>query len=276
MATGIYRITCMPTGLYYVGSAQSIERRWWAHRNQLAKGTHHALKLQAAWNTYGESAFVFEVLEETALGKLVQIEDTYLLPAVTDPLCANTAPSALMSPSLDPAIAKRIGETLKVRFKDPTQHPRFGATLSPESRAKISANRKGKQAGKAHYRYGKTLSEEVRKKIGDAQRGVAKGPRSAETRRKLSEALKERFKDPAAHPWTGKHHTKEARAKMSKQVRVTYPEGRQEVFPSLTAVLEEFGLKMPTLRRALQWGSPISKGPRAGFKFEYLPIASPG
>ena len=54
---------------------------------------------------------------------------------------------------------------------------------------------------------------------------------------------------------------------MSKRVREV-TSGKE--FDSLTAVLEEYGLKMPTLRRALVSGKPLSKGPNKGLQFEYL------
>ena len=40
-------------------------------------------------------------------------------------------------------------------------------------------------------------------------------------------------------------------------------------FPSLTAVLEYYEIKMPTLQRALKSGKPISKGRLAGYVFAY-------
>ena len=54
----IYQIRCIPTGKVYVGQAQSerLQLRWDRHRSDLRKGKHHAVKLQRAWNKYGESA----------------------------------------------------------------------------------------------------------------------------------------------------------------------------------------------------------------------------
>jgi group I intron endonuclease len=273
MASGVYRITCMPTDEFYVGSSSAIERRWWEHRTALNRNRHHCGLLQAAWNTHGEDAFVFEVLEDVPRDRLAQVEDMYLAQVVTTPLCFNTALSAMNPPSLDPAVAARIGVTLKARFRDPTQHPRFGATLSGASRAKISANRKGKAAGEAHYRYGQTVSAEVRKKIGDTQRGQPKAPRSItpEGRAKIAAAAA------AGHysHWQGRQHTDEAKAKMMKRVLVTHPDGSAQEYPSLSAVLTALGLKMPTLRRALLYGRPLQKGPRAGYRFQYGAVPLP-
>jgi len=60
MNTGVYVITCTPTGKQYVGSAaRSFAQRWRQHRYLLRRGLHHAPHLQNAWRKYGEDAFVF-------------------------------------------------------------------------------------------------------------------------------------------------------------------------------------------------------------------------
>lgn len=267
MASGIYRITCMPTGEFYLGSAGSIERRWWEHRNQLRKGVHHTQRLQLAWTTHGEDAFVFEVLEEAPRDQLARIEDMYLVQAVGTPLCLNVAASAMHPPSLDPAVAERIRQTLKARFKDPTQHPRYGAKLSEEARATISRKLKGMFAGERHYRYGKTVSEEVRKKIGDAQRNKPKAPRviTPEGRAKIAAAAAAgRY----SH-WKGRTHTEESRAKMSKRIRVTLPDGSVQEYPGLSATREALGVTLPTIIRSCRSGLPLKKGPRCGYRFAY-------
>lgn len=40
----------------------NIKLRWCEHRTRLRSGNHHAYKLQRAWNKYGESAAVFEII----------------------------------------------------------------------------------------------------------------------------------------------------------------------------------------------------------------------
>ncbi len=67
---GVYAIRCLPTGRVYVGSAKSIRARWRSHVRALLRGKGN-IKLQHAWNKYGESAFVFEVLEIVASTELL-------------------------------------------------------------------------------------------------------------------------------------------------------------------------------------------------------------
>ena len=59
---GIYSITS-PSGKKYVGSGQDIGKRWDWHRHRLRAYKHHSSSLQRAWTKYGESNFVFEILE---------------------------------------------------------------------------------------------------------------------------------------------------------------------------------------------------------------------
>ncbi len=61
---GVYEIRNTVTGECYIGKADSFEARWKLHRDTLRERRHHNHLLQAAWNSYGEDAFEFTVLEE--------------------------------------------------------------------------------------------------------------------------------------------------------------------------------------------------------------------
>lgn len=63
--TGIYTITNKITGDCYVGSTTvSFYNRRRDHFKNLRKGSHHSIKLQRAFNKYGEESFKFEILQE--------------------------------------------------------------------------------------------------------------------------------------------------------------------------------------------------------------------
>lgn len=238
----IYRITNMANGDFYIGSAESFAKREWQHKYDLRKNTHKNPKLQAAWNNYGEEMFVFEIIEEVPPDRVTfDIENTYLMKFVGQKNCYNINVDAYV--------------------------PRLGIPHTEETKAKVSASRKGKHAGENHYRYGKTVSEEVRKKIGDTQRGKPKKPG-----RTLSEEgrakVRANIEAGRSHKhWVGRQHTEESKQKMRKRVQET-TSGR--VFDSLTAVLQHYQMTMPTLRRALVSGAPIGKGKFSGLVFVYL------
>jgi len=241
----IYQITNMANGKYYIGSAESFARREWQHKYDLKRGAHKNPRLQAAWNKYGADVFVFEMLEEIAEGvSQLQIEDTYLVQHVGRSECYNINTSA--------------------------ESPRTGIKLSVQAKANISAARKGKHGGANHYRYGQTVSPEVRAKIGAKQKGKPKAPGrtvSEEGRAKI----KTNIEAGRSHKhWAGRTHTEEAKARMSK--RVIELTSNTE-FDSLSAALTHYGLKMPTLRRALLSDRPLSKGPHRGLWFRYLGVS---
>ena len=145
--------------------------------------------------------------------------------------------------------------------------PRTGVKHTQASKDKTSASRVGKAAGESHYRFGKTLPKEVRAKIGDKQRGKPKA-----AGRKVTEEGRAKIQANIAagrshKHWEGRTHTEEAKAKMRKRIiEVT----TNTVFESLTAALEHYKFKMPTLRRALLSEKPLTRGPHAGKCFKYL------
>ena len=175
----IYKIINVVTDDFYVGSAVNHKRRKWEHWTSLKKQQHHCVKLQSAWDEFGEDAFEFSIIEEVDDDNLLVIEDMYLAINAGQPHCYNTALSTQIPSSTQRDVREKISQSLKETYaKNPTSHPRVGKTHSDETRQKIKDNRKGKHAGENHYRYGKIVDETTRKKIGDTQRGVKKGPRT--------------------------------------------------------------------------------------------------
>jgi GIY-YIG catalytic domain-containing protein len=61
--SGIYAIVNTLTQDRYIGSSHDLPSRFVQHKALLRRGQHHARRLQAAWNTYGEDAIMFVVLE---------------------------------------------------------------------------------------------------------------------------------------------------------------------------------------------------------------------
>jgi group I intron endonuclease len=282
MAQGIYRITNLVNDKFYVGSTNNSKVRFRNHQRLLKKGTHHCKHLQAAWSHYGGDKFRFAMTELVELAAdLERLEDVQLQLHVGKDYCYNSGYSAKAPwrgapkgshPSFGVPLSaeqkQAIGDTLRAGYASGDYpHPRLGKAHTPETRAKIVANRTA-PAGENHYRHGQTLSAEVRQKIGDTQRGVPKGPG-----RKVSEAGRAKIAAAAAagsySHWEGRQHTEEAKAKMSRSIIATNPAGLEFTYPSITKLREVLELKPPTVNRALKAGKPLAAGPRAGWSFRY-------
>ena len=274
----IYKIINTVNGKFYVGSTTNTRERFRVHRKRLRKGNHHAKHLQAAWNKYGENAFVFVVIETIPDGQSLQAaEDVWLAEHVGKEHCYNKSrysdtPMRGIAKEDHPSFGRpkteeerqAISATLKEFYAaDITNHPRFGKQHTEEVKERI---RQKKLANPTKAWLGKERSDETKAKISAAQAGVAKA-----TGRKVSEEGRDKIRanieaGRSHRHWLGRKHTEEAKAKMSKTVFVK-PDGI--LFPSLSAVLQYYGLKMPTLNRALKSGKPLQKGKLAGYEFSY-------
>lgn len=75
---GIYQIRCVFNNKIYIGSTVSFSKRFAVHRHRLRKGKHHSSYLQNSWDKYGESNFIFEILEEVPIVNLIEREQFHL------------------------------------------------------------------------------------------------------------------------------------------------------------------------------------------------------
>lgn len=272
----IYTIRNVVNGKFYVGSTVNQRERFRTHRSKLRRSAHHCAHLQAAWNKYGEDCFKFEVVSVVASVSILQgAEDLWLSKYVGTAECYNTglrsgapwrgAPKEThpnYGRSKSSETLQAISDGVKRRYAEADYTPRLGKTHSDETKDIISAR---VQAAVSEGRGGKFIpSEETRLRMSQALRGNqnAKGHvRTEEHRRKLAEA------NIGNQHWLGRQHTEESKAKMSKPVLETTSDTE---FPSLTATLDHYGLKMPTLRRALLTGKPLTRGPHKGLAFRYI------
>lgn len=78
MKSGVYKITNINNENSYIGSSIDVYKRWNKHKVCLRNGNHHSQHLQNAWNKYGESSFVFEVLLFCEINLLIEKEQHYL------------------------------------------------------------------------------------------------------------------------------------------------------------------------------------------------------
>lgn len=78
MTVGIYIIKNIVNNKCYIGQSQNIETRIREHKYLLRNNKYGNLKIQNAWNKYGEDNFVFEVIEECSIDELDEKEIFYI------------------------------------------------------------------------------------------------------------------------------------------------------------------------------------------------------
>lgn len=130
---GIYKITNIVNNKIYVGSAFNLSNRISCHKYTLKNNKHKNKHLQSAYNLYGESNFLFEVIEVVEnLNILLDREQFYL-------------------DTLNPA-DKKIGYNIAKKAGNTA-----GITASLETR--------NKQSESAKKRPRRILTEEHKKKL---------------------------------------------------------------------------------------------------------------
>lgn len=278
----IYRITCVETGKFYIGSTVNKAQRWARHRKQLRDGTHPNKHMLAAWRVHGEAAFVFEVLEEVlSPAELFAAEQKYLDEHAGKNYCFNWSLYA--------------GAPMRGKFGPEASN--YGRVFGPEMRKNLSKA----VSGKNHPNWGKQLPESTRLKIKEANlryphkerkhtpEAIAKiaaasrgRPVSEETRAKRSTALKGReipleqrlrISKTLSGPgnfWYGKERPDSFKEKIRKAVDVTDADGAVKRYESIQALREALGLNPPTVNRALKSGKPLVRGPHKGWSFKYV------
>jgi group I intron endonuclease len=79
--SGIYKITAIHNGEFYIGSSKDIRVRWNRHACDFRKNEHGNKRMQNIYNKYGQDCFKFEILEEiifTNKENLIELEQKYL------------------------------------------------------------------------------------------------------------------------------------------------------------------------------------------------------
>jgi group I intron endonuclease len=175
--SGVYAIINILNGKPYFGSSNKIEVRWSRHKRDLILRRHPNAHLQAAWDKYGESSFVFVLVEEVIGKELLLSREQFYLDSQLSYLpergynFLRTAGSSLGTKHSE-VHCKRISEAKKASSYSHSEETRrkIGSTSrgrcpSAETRKKMSLARAGKPNGCA----GLKAKEETRKKMSSAQ-----------------------------------------------------------------------------------------------------------
>lgn len=232
---GIYKIVNTLNDHFYIGSAVNLTRRKARHFSELRNKRHNNRVLQAAWEKYGESAFVFVVVELVADKNLLYVaEDRWLKGHVGKKYCYNLGMAAI-SPML--GLSKE-------------RSPTWGYQHTEEAKAKIAAASRGRP-----------VSEETRAKRSAALKGREI---PLDQRLRISQTL-----SGPGNFWYGKERPDSFKEKIRKAVDAIAPDGVVTRYDSIQALREALGLKPPTVNRALKSGEVLVRGPYKGWGFKY-------
>lgn len=170
---GIYKIQSKikPERLY-IGSSTNIERRWSSHRYLLSVNRHCSIILQNHVNKYGFKDLEFTIILLCKKDELIKQEQYYV--DLYDPYFNIIKNIGNNKFGFSEEVRKEMSERMKKR------PPRIGYKMSEETKAKISASKKGKKA-------------------------------SPETKRKLKLSYN------GAKNMLGKHHTEEFKERMRQK-----------------------------------------------------------
>ena len=191
--SGIYRIE-LGNEHFYIGSAVDLDRRKREHCREMKRGVHPNKIVQHCWNKYG--VFEFTVLEECEIPELLATEQVWIDKHFADPKNANLSPTA----------GSPLGRECSAETRAKMSATRKGVPRSAETRAKMSVAKQN-------------VSAETRAKISAVHKGL---PHSAETRAKMSKpkSAETRAKMSIAQ----QNKSAETRAKMSIAQQIRWKE----------------------------------------------------
>jgi group I intron endonuclease len=177
---GIYAIHHSNKMEAYIGQSVNIEARLRGHFNSLRRGTHSCIRLQRAFNKYGENSFYPVILagdlDPLDTDVLTLLEQEWMDYVAKDTSLYNTCPAA---------------------------GSRAGAKLGDEGRARCSVGQKRR------FENPEERAKQGLKRLGIPSPWKGKTP-SDETRMKMSLAAKNRPSN-----FKGRHHSEESIKKMS-------------------------------------------------------------
>ena len=177
MKSGIYQIKNTLNNKKYIGSSKNLQKRLYEHKRTLKLGTHHSIKLQRAWNKYGDNNFIFEVLLECDCNDLIKNEQKYF---------------DLYKPEYNilEIASSTIGHKHSMETKVKIGLKSKGRLHTIESKKKISDANKGKKLTNEHkkiikeHNLGKKHTAESRENMSLAKKGSLSSERAKELNKK--------------------------------------------------------------------------------------------
>lgn len=165
---GIYQIRNLINGRVYIGQTrQRFEKRYLHHYWKLKRGTHDNPWLQRAFNKYGETQFVFEVLEIIEDGDLINEREFILIQSAKQ---LNTCYNMIDGGGGRGGIP--MSEETKRRLGELNRVLNTGKRASEETKRKMSESRRGKHR----------KPEDIQKAVNTRQNRILSGTQNGTTK----------------------------------------------------------------------------------------------
>lgn len=255
---GLYKIINTVNGHWYVGSTNScVFKRFLTHRLLLRKNKHPNPHLQNAYNKYGESNFVFLVIETSTDKKFTDKEQEIINKHLGKLYCYNISKDTL-APMSGRKHTKETLEKMSVASKkrskeigECTRLRQLGTKHRPETIEKMKTSAKNRDDSN---RIEVLKSKEVREKISKSLSGRKMSPeryekilvilKSEEYRKKMSQVKK-------GIPASNKMKHNASLSRLGKQITFI-KDGFPEIALSIRNFCEKYGLDRHEIRKVLR------------------------
>lgn len=179
--SGIYQVINLVNGKRYIGSSNSIKRRWYEHRKHLCEGLHPNPLLQNSWNKHGSSSFKMSLLEEVGDIQLLRAREIFWIEALR--------PEYNIAPVIEGNF--RVRHSPEAREK--IRQARLGKKHSEETRLQMSASAK-KRGMSEQLKLKQRIAVTGRPRPKSVREAIARGktgtPLTEEHRARVSEGLR--------------------------------------------------------------------------------------
>ena len=169
MKSGIYKITNVVNGNFYIGSSKNVLHRISRHKSTLKLNKHRNIHLQRSYNKYGIDKFLFEVIHICSEDQLRSIEQYLLDNFAQLDICYNSSLDA-SCPNRGRKLGPQSAEHKQKLSKPKTQEQKL--MISKSKRGKVSWRKYGddiRQKAK-NMRYNGFTYQQIADYIGCAHR----------------------------------------------------------------------------------------------------------